>query len=454
MYRLVLTKVLLASSIAIIFAGVALLATHSFLVSAQEEQVEQLKDKIVDRNKKLIELKEEIEEYQEELVEVGKEKQSLEGAIETLDLTRKKVSTEIKVTEGEITNTDLEIRELVVEIKEKELLIERDHEILADTIRRLDELESQSIVETLLKHNNLADFWEDLEELTTFQLAINEELKTLAQLKSGLEAVRSKTENKKKTLDELKDQLADEKYVLDVNRQEKDQLLDQTENKESNYQKLLDEKIRARDQFLAELRTFEAQLDFILNPATIPAAGSGVLLWPFESSHMLKCPSYKSALGNTQCITQYFGNTAFASGGAYNGKGHNGVDFRSPPGTKILSALAGTVVGAGNTDATRGCYSYGKWILVKHNNGLSTLYAHLSHISVTVGQNVATGEIIGYSGNSGYSTGPHLHFTVYASEGVKVQKLGDIPGRPITGCSPATIPVAGLEAYLNPLDYL
>jgi len=248
--------------------------------------------------------------------------------------------------------------------------------------------------------------------------------------------------------------LADEKHVLDSNRTEKDNLLDVTENKEANYQDLLDDKIRARDKFLAELRTFEAQLDFILNPATIPAAGSGVLLWPFEATYMHNCPSYKSALGNQHCITQYFGNTQFAKSGAYNGKGHNGVDFRSPQGTKVLAALAGTVVGAGNTDATPGCFSYGKWILIKHNNGLSTLYAHLSHNSVAPGQSVSTGEIIGYSGNSGYSTGPHLHFTVYASEGVKVQKLGDIPGRPITGCSPTSIPIAGLEAYLNPLDYL
>jgi murein DD-endopeptidase MepM/ murein hydrolase activator NlpD len=167
---------------------------------------------------------------------------------------------------------------------------------------------------------------------------------------------------------------------------------------------------------------------------------------------MADCLERTGTFGNKFCLTQYFGNTAFAQSGAYNGKGHNGVDFGVPPGTKVTAALAGTVVETGNTDAVSGCLSYGKWILVRHPNGLSTLYAHLSAISVSAGQQVVTGQLLGYSGNTGYSTGPHLHFTVYASSGVNVVRLGDV--KAITSCGAARVPVAGFEAYLNPLDYL
>jgi murein DD-endopeptidase MepM/ murein hydrolase activator NlpD len=191
----------------------------------------------------------------------------------------------------------------------------------------------------------------------------------------------------------------------------------------------------------------------VLDKSTVPVAGSGALAWPFEPSYVASCPSYASALGNPNCITQYFGNTAFAQSGAYNGNGHNGVDFRASVGTKIVSALTGTVRATGDTDQTPGCYSFGKWVLVDHPNGLSTLYAHLSAISVGAGQGVGTGALIGLSGNTGYSTGPHLHFGVYAKAGVKVQRLGDFTGK-VTGCSSAQIPVAAYTAYLNPLDYL
>ena len=80
----------------------------------------------------------------------------------------------------------------------------------------------------------------------------------------------------------------------------------------------------------------------------------------------------------------------------------------------MQAALSGTVVGSGNMDTAGGgrCRAYGKWVMIKHANGLSTLYAHLSLIAVTTGQELLTGQVLGYSGNTGATTGPHLHFEV------------------------------------------
>ena len=90
--------------------------------------------------------------------------------------------------------------------------------------------------------------------------------------------------------------------------------------------------------------------------------------------------------------------------------------------------------------------------LFEHNNGLSSLYAHLSDIALGEGSNVVTGQTIGYTGNTGYSTGPHLHLSLFATQGVQIVRFGDI--KAITNCADAYIPVAPHGAYLDPLSYL
>jgi murein DD-endopeptidase MepM/ murein hydrolase activator NlpD len=91
--------------------------------------------------------------------------------------------------------------------------------------------------------------------------------------------------------------------------------------------------------------------------------------------------------------------------------------------------------------------------MIDHNNGLSTLYSHLSSIDVSKGQQVSTGQMIGLSGMTGYATGPHLHFGVYATEGTEIMTLKQFRTSS-TACANAKMPVATLTAYLNPLSYL
>ena len=84
---------------------------------------------------------------------------------------------------------------------------------------------------------------------------------------------------------------------------------------------------------------------------------------------------------------------------------HTGIDYACPEGTPILASESGRVVEAG-WDIS----GYGKCVIIYHTDGQGTLYAHLSQIIVYVGQEVKRSQVIGYSGNTGNSTGPHLHF--------------------------------------------
>lgn len=88
------------------------------------------------------------------------------------------------------------------------------------------------------------------------------------------------------------------------------------------------------------------------------------------------------------------------------GRMHNGLDIAVPTGTPIRAAAAGTITYAGSMG------TYGILVMIDHGHGVETRYAHLSRVAVRVGQRVARGDVVAYSGNTGNSTGPHLHFEI------------------------------------------
>ncbi len=111
-------------------------------------------------------------------------------------------------------------------------------------------------------------------------------------------------------------------------------------------------------------------------------------------------PSY------TTTLTSYFGNRE--SPGGIGSTNHKGIDIGASYGTSIWAAASGTVTLASWNGG------YGNCVIVSHSNGYSTLYAHMSSIAVSAGQTVSQGQVLGYVGSTGNSTGPHLHFGVLA----------------------------------------
>ncbi|WP_369144897.1 M23 family metallopeptidase [Streptomyces sp. R44] len=110
-------------------------------------------------------------------------------------------------------------------------------------------------------------------------------------------------------------------------------------------------------------------------------------------------------------VTAYTLSASFNQGGAMWAHKHSGQDFAVPVGTPVKAAGAGTVVKAGPNGGGDGP-AYGNAIVVKHANGTYSQYAHLSKIKVYIGQKVAAGQQIALSGNTGNSSGPHLHFEI------------------------------------------
>lgn len=415
---------------------------------------EEIKSRIEQHNDAIKQLESEIATYQKELNVLGVQKQTLQSAIQTIDVSRQQTSTQIRVTENKIAATNLKLQELSGEISRKEYLIALDKQTLAQSIRDIDSEGDNSLIEQLFSSVSLADAWEALDTKTMLGEALRAHANALAKDKQELTVKKSEEDGKKQELATHNSSLKNEKKTLDVQKAEKDKLLTQTKSQESTYQSIIAEKRAQQKAFESELSNLENSLKSV-GAAAVPKVGSGILAWPYSATFKASCDGKAGALGNAYCITQYFGNTAFATANAqiYNGNGHNAIDIGMPVGTPVLAALSGTVLATGNTDAAPGCYSFGKWVMVKHANGLSTLYSHLSSIGVSQGQGVSTGELIGNSGMTGYATGPHLHFGVYASAGVQITTLGAYRGA-TTPCANVSMPVAPKDAYLNPMSYL
>lgn len=434
------SRSLIAAFLLGILIPVTTALTHISVAEAQSAaEIEELQTEIDNRNQRLQEIEQEIAAFEASLQEVGSERASLEQAIRQLELERSKITAEIERTQNQIDTADLTINKLSSEIDTAEARIATLQEGLAQNIRSDYADSQQSMILLLLGNDTLAEFWNDLEVKESIRSNITEQVQTLHELRQGLLDKEAQTQAQRESLVTLREQYSNQTSVLALNRAEKNELLQATKSEEATYQELLDEKRAMRQQLESEMREFESRLQFILDPTTIPSPGTQVFNWPLDSVQ----------------ITQFFGGSEFAkrNPGVYGGRAyHPGVDFGVPRGTAIKAPLTGTVRATGDTDLVSGCYSWGRWTLLDHANGLSTLYAHQDLVTVSPGQKVQTGDVIGYSGNTGYSTGPHLHFTVYVKDAVSVRQFNEI--RTTTSCGSAKTPVAATEGYLDPIQYL
>ncbi|MFI1933215.1 M23 family metallopeptidase [Streptomyces sp. NPDC020330] len=122
----------------------------------------------------------------------------------------------------------------------------------------------------------------------------------------------------------------------------------------------------------------------------------------------------KNAASWKSPVKKYTLSASYGTGGARWAAKHSGQDFAVPVGTDVVAVHKGTVVKAGPNGAGDGP-AYGNAVVIKHSNGKYSQYAHLSQVNVKVGETVKTGEKIALSGNTGNSSGPHLHFEIRTS---------------------------------------
>ncbi len=397
------------------------------------QTADEIQAKINARNQTIENLEKEIKNYQAQIDALGSQAVSLSATIKSLDLTRKKLEANISLTEDKISAKNLEVQQLGKQITAKEGNIEDNKRIIARTFNTMYVEDQKSLPGIVLGNKSIAETWDALNSIAILQNGLYDRINSLNAVKTSLETNKGKTEKAQAELMTLKKQLSDQKKVITETTKENNDLLKETKNNQANYNQLLKTRQQQKEAFEREVDALESALKIAIDPNSIPKPGTRIFSYPLDAIR----------------ITQYFGNTSFAAKNPQVYKGssgeHNGVDFAASRGTPVKAMASGVITNVINTNSTIKC-GYGNWVSISHPNGLTTLYAHLSLNSMNIGDKVSTGQTIGYSGNSGFTTGPHLHLGLYVTKGFRTTNS--------VSCSGITIPYAALNAYLNPLSYL
>ena len=330
-----------------------------------------------------------VREVAAELAEIRKKLPIAEAAL-------KKARAELAVAQEKDRQAAEKLAELESQLEITQKTYDQTRSFVADVARTIYQDGPLATLEIILGATDPNDFSQKLMAMQTYignQNAKIEQLETTkAQLETEQAAVAAQKvileKEKAAALEAAKRAKAAEEEVIRLIAKQKAALAKAESEREATRKRY--EQLRAEQIRLQQLARLRAGLG-----GSIP----GELYWPVQGARLSQNvgPRRHPVFGYRSC--------------------HTGMDLAAGTGTPIAAAATGIVT------AVTTLRAYGRVIVIAHNGGLSTMYAHLSRFNVSVGQGVAVGDTIGFVGSSGWSTGPHLHFEVHVN-GTPFNPLG------------------------------
>jgi len=346
-------------------------------------------------------------ELQEKQDSLQKQKEETDALLEELqndteqkkayrDLLYEQISTvqnQLDLLRKQISDLDCKIAAAEDQIAEKQAEIDRNMDLLKERIKALYVTGDASALAIILNSENLIDFTEKSQFLRAVTRHDQELVDLLAGQLREIDGELSEISADKTELSREKKDLDSKGAELTRLYEEAQRVVEEAENKELNAftnSEILGSQMEENEAAIAELEEEirRQQASGGGNAVGSGYVGSGSFIWPMPGYTYLTC---------------YFGEG-----------GHRGVDIAGGDiyGKPIVAADGGTVLYAGWND------SYGYCVFIDHGNGYETRYAHMSSLGTDTGAAVEQGQIIGYAGSTGNSTGPHLHFEVICGGGL------------------------------------
>jgi murein DD-endopeptidase MepM/ murein hydrolase activator NlpD len=345
------------------------------------------REKINELESKQAKVKEQINSLKSDIGDQEKLKDALQDEINT-------VQAQIDVYNGQLTEVENRLSEIEAQKEQKQNDLENTKQTFMTRLRAMYVSGDNSMLNVLLSANDFGDFlYRDqlLSSVTDHDNAIMEQLK--ADIKA-VEELETQANEEKQEIQSIKSEVDAKRAELGDRMKEMNAVISELEGQKSGLEDQLDEYAAAIDEFEAKIQAEAAAAAKNNNSSASQSPSYSGGAKPNAGGWVWPCPGF-------YYISSYVGPRW--------GRTHNGLDIAggSIYGKPIVAARAGTVIDAGWNSG-----GYGNYVMINHGDGFITIYGHMSSVAAYNGQSVSAGQVIGYVGNSGRSTGPHLHFEV------------------------------------------
>ena len=355
-------------------------------------------NEITVRQQELDAVKRQMQEAERRAQQVEREAQSVLAELGRLEREIDRTTTDLGSVETRIADVQRELVTVNADLASAEGRLAERNSQLSMRLRALYERGAVSYLEVLLTSRSFSDF---INRFLVLRTVVNHDVQVyhaVQEEKALVEEYKTQVETKRAELLVLRQQTANHQATLQARAVNRTALL----------RRLNTEKAEVEKAF-AEMERLALELDKIIKELQARFAagqGTGVLIWPTPESTAITSP-FGWRIHPISRVREF----------------HSGIDIGGlPVGRNIVAADSGMVILA---DWFGG---YGKTVIINHGKGITTLYAHASHILVKEGQTVAKGQVIARVGSTGMSTGPHLHFEVRI-EGTRVNPLDHVRPR-------------------------
>ncbi len=367
--------------------------------------------------KQINELKSENKKLQEEIDKIRSQYQANEN--ELLDMVNEKniIDQEITLLYEQISNTNdqimsysLLIADLQDELDAAQSHLQSLNEKYKERIRAMEEEGEISYWEVMFKSNSFSDMLDRLNMIQEIAASDKRRMQELTDAANEVTAAQESLGTEKSELESTREELDATQLLLEEKRAEADEILTELIAKGEEFELLLEQSEDAQEALMQQIAKKEKEYDQAKHKEWL--ATSVATTKPSTSSGSTKPSTQAPSSGGwvspvargSYTITSPFGMRVHPILG-YS-RMHNGVDMAAPSGTPVYAAKSGRVTFTGWANDA------GNYVSINHGDGFSSVYMHLTRYIVSKGSYVNAGQVIGYVGSTGLSTGPHLHFGI------------------------------------------